>query len=255
MRIKLIVSATLLFAATLLATAQDAIQEDFKACIGVSADNFNYLDPAKVDFAHLLSAPPGLAETIDADLPELRHVDDATGLDQKMQANNDGNELDMFIFRSVLGQAFNADILKQTRILSRHLCQDATLAGARLKMQFRRPRPYETDPALHTYCQRPGNSPSYPSGHAMTGYLEALALSEILPEFRARLMARAAEYAHNRAVCGVHFPSDIAAGRYVAYALFDRMKSSPNFIQEMKEAREEIRAHFPDLFTGAGHPE
>ena len=33
-------------------------------------------------------------------------------------------------------------------------------------------------------------------------------------------MKRTNDYAHNRIVCGVHYPSDIEAGRNIAYMMF-----------------------------------
>ena len=47
----------------------------------------------------------------------------------------------------------------------------------------------------------------------MTGYLEAMILAEIVPEQReAIFFVRADDYAHNRWVCGAHYPSDTQDG-------------------------------------------
>jgi acid phosphatase (class A) len=80
----------------------------------------------------------------------------------------------------------------------------------------------------------------YPSGHALTGYLEALALIQIVPEKRDAVLARADDYAHSRVVCGVHYPSDGAASKLTAYSMMGIMMNDLRFKKEL-EARTETR--------------
>jgi acid phosphatase (class A) len=68
-----------------------------------------------------------------------------------------------------------------------------------------------------------------------------LVLAMILPEKRDAILARADEYAHNRLVCGVHYPTDIVASKSVAYAMIGLMMNDPRFIQEFDAARAETR--------------
>ena len=81
----------------------------------------------------------------------------------------------------------------------------------------------------------------YPSGHSTTGYLEALVLVMIVPEKRDAIMARADDYAHSRVVCGVHYPTDVAASKYVAYAIMGIMMNNSQFRKELEAARAETR--------------
>jgi membrane-associated phospholipid phosphatase len=81
----------------------------------------------------------------------------------------------------------------------------------------------------------------YPSGHATTGYLEALALVQMVPEKRDAILARADDYAHSRVVCGVHYPSDTAAGKLVAYSMMGIMMINPQFRKELEAAKAETR--------------
>ena len=60
----------------------------------------------------------------------------------------------------------------------------------------------------------------------------ALLLADMVPERRAELEARAAEFARQRMVCGVHFASDLAAGRQAAEWLLRALH------QEMEYSRE-----------------
>ena len=54
-------------------------------------------------------------------------------------------------------------------------------------------------------------------------------------------MARAAEYANNRVVAGVHYPSDIEGGRLTATAFAAALFASPAFQSDLAAARAELR--------------
>lgn len=75
----------------------------------------------------------------------------------------------------------------------------------------------------------------------MSGYLEALTLASILPEKKDAIFARADDYAQNRLVCGVHYPSDVAAARLLAYALFALLADDPRFAAARFAAQSELR--------------
>ena len=62
----------------------------------------------------------------------------------------------------------------------------------------------------------------------------ALTLIDLFPAQRDEILKRAAEFARNREVCGVHHPSDIEAGKKVAEKLYEKLKVNPVFTQEFK---------------------
>jgi acid phosphatase (class A) len=68
-----------------------------------------------------------------------------------------------------------------------------------------------------------------------------LVLIEMVPEKRDAILARADEYARNRLVCGVHYPSDIQASKLVAYSIHSVMDTNPQFQKELAAARVELR--------------
>ena len=110
-----------------------------------------------------------------------------------------------------------------------------------MKQYFQRPRPYQTDSTLHPVCELKQTHDSYPSGHGLTGYLEAFTLAELVPEKRPEILARADDYAHSRLACGVHYPSDIEASRRVAYVVFGYMLATPRFQRDLAQARGEMQ--------------
>lgn len=83
---------------------------------------------------------------------------------------------------------------------------------------------------------------SYPSGHAATGWLWGLILSELAPDQSARLMSRARSFGESRVVCGVHYASDVEAGRDVAAASLARLRTDPAFMADLAVARRELAA-------------
>ena len=68
------------------------------------------------------------------------------------------------------------------------------------------------------------NSPSYPSGHAFQGYFIALNLKDDYPNLETVFMKIARNVAQSRVDRGVHYPSDIKAGKDLAYKIYNQRK-------------------------------
>jgi len=201
-----------------------------------------YIDPAVLDLPSLLPDPPALGSPLNqAEIVELHQIEANRTAAQVAAAKSDEAEEDMFAYKSVLGPAFTPDSLPITAELGVHVKNEQSVAGSALKAEFARPRPYQSDKSLHPVCALTEAANSYPSGHALTGYLEAFTLAEIVPEKRADILARADDYAHNRLVCGVHYPSDVEASRRVAYVLFGYMMATPKFQHDLAAAKTEAR--------------
>lgn len=83
---------------------------------------------------------------------------------------------------------------------------------------------------------------SYPSGHAMVGWTWGLLLTELAPERADRLLVAGREMGESRALCGVHYMSDIEAGRTLASGMVARLHAEPAFNADMAKARREIAA-------------
>tara|TARA_B100002019_G_scaffold256863_1_gene240538 strand:- start:3203 stop:4780 length:1578 start_codon:yes stop_codon:yes gene_type:complete len=76
------------------------------------------------------------------------------------------------------------------------------------------------------------NSYSYPSGHTAQSYYVALKLCDRYPQLRNELFEVAEAVAQSRIDRGVHFPSDLDAGRIVANQLYQQNKTSTPVILE-----------------------
>jgi acid phosphatase (class A) len=203
-------------------------------------------DPAYVPAAQLhaeltLPAPPAVdAERTRAELAELHRIEAERTPAQVARAQADEKDETMFVFRDVLGDGFTAERLPRTAALSARVrVQEDEISGP-LKSAFQRVRPYNQDKTLHPVCKTKTKADSYPSGHALAGWLAALTLVDLAPERREAILARADAYARSRLVCGVHFASDIEASKLLAYTVHAAMQGDPAYRQDVAAARAEL---------------
>ena len=92
-------------------------------------------------------------------------------------------------------------------------------------------------PAEEGYLRTNG---SYPSGHSSIGWLWALVLTEIAPDRTDAILQRGRAFGQSRGICGVHWKSDIEAGRIIGAATFARLQSNPLFGAQLEAARAEV---------------
>jgi acid phosphatase (class A) len=128
-----------------------------------------------------------------------------------------------------------------TRVLVRSSADLFPLVGA-AKDAYKRPRPFleHEGPICVMPSEELTSSPSYPSGHAATGWLYALLLAEIDPAHADAIVQRGRAYGESRVVCGVHYYSDIEAGRTTASALVAALHGAPEFETDIASARAEM---------------
>ena len=67
------------------------------------------------------------------------------------------------------------------------------------------------------------NHPSYPSGHSCFGSAAATVLAQLFPRDAAAFEALAAESSESRVWAGIHFRSDLEAGRALGRAVAERV--------------------------------
>ena len=98
-----------------------------------------------------------------------------------------------------------------------------------------------------------GTTGSYPSGHAMTGWLWGAILAEVAPQFADALLARGVAFGESRVVCGFHYPSDVTAGRIAAAALLTRLHAEHKFQEDLGQAKNEVAALLATGHRKPGH--
>lgn len=85
-------------------------------------------------------------------------------------------------------------------------------------------------------------SGSYPSGHSTASWAWGLIFADLAPDRATEILARARAYSESRVVCGVHYPSDIEAGRLNGSAMFAALQANAEFRADMEKARTEVAA-------------
>jgi acid phosphatase (class A) len=147
-------------------------------------------------------------------------------------------------FASAIGPGFDLAKLPKTRQLLDDIGETEEVVAKAAKAFFHRERPYAVAPQLATCTpHKPGAAPSsYPSGHATRSFSMGIVLAELLPAKAQAILTRAAAYAENRVVCGVHFPSDIVAGQALGTAIAESLPQSAAFRMEFDAAKAELTA-------------
>ena len=75
----------------------------------------------------------------------------------------------------------------------------------------------------------------------MVGTISAILLAEMVPERRDALFARGWAYGEARVISGVHFPSDVEAGRILGTTLVGLMETDARFRADLEASRNELR--------------
>ncbi|MCJ2019760.1 phosphatase PAP2 family protein [Methylobacterium sp. E-065] len=122
------------------------------------------------------------------------------------------------------------------------------------KVHYRRLRPFVGNeaPICVQRTEKLADSFSYPSGHATQGWAYALILAALVPEKATAILVRGRAYGESRVVCGVHWLSDVVAGRLTGTSVFAALMGDPTFRGDMEKARAELRAAMTNAGTGAG---
>lgn len=154
------------------------------------------------------------------------------------------NAIDPFLaFSSVMGPDFTAEKRPATKALFDKTIRALGPNIGVTKDHWKRPRPFIVDPTRAT-CITPDDrlraSGSYPSGHSAIGWGWALVLAEAAPDNASAILQRGREYGDSRVVCGVHYPSDVEAGRLLASAELARLHAEPGFEAAIRAAAAEL---------------
>jgi acid phosphatase (class A) len=200
-----------------------------------------YVTPAEFDFRALLPGPPT------DDSPEHKaEVDRMLSMQadrtpaQELRCKSQ-EEVTVFAFAEVLGPWFTPSNVPQTTALMSDVYEQTRQVSGAAKIVWKRTRPPLADPRIHP-CVELERTFSYPSGHATRGIVWAMLLSEIFPEKREGLMTLGREIGTNRALAGMHYPSDVLGGQMLGEEIAHRLLANPDFRERLKAAKKECWA-------------
>jgi acid phosphatase (class A) len=212
------------------------------ALLAMPASAAKYLDVTPPDLVRLLPSPPA------NDSPQTR-----SELDELLQLQRERTPRDVDYARANIEigvQQFAGALgdeagLKKALPASVKSLFDAARADEKklldaAKMHFDRPRPVALDAHIQP-CLEPIVNMAYPSGHATWVFMTAVLLADMVPERREAIWARAEDFARQRLVGGVHYRSDIDAGRIAGTVIAAFMLASPSYRADAAVAAADLR--------------
>ncbi len=226
-----------------------------------------YITRDKFDVVQELAPPPAPGSPEERrDLATIVEMQQTSSPERIRLAERDATA-GLDAFAGVLG--LDPGRLPDVAAFFRKVGRDSQYATTIGKDCWERPRPFVLDSRIHPpgmmqqqVASRPGEentaphgagSPcpplmqtpaytfSYPSGHSTRGALTAILLAQMIPEKRNELFTRGWDFGESRVIGGVHYPSDVAAGRIDATAMAAIMLLNPDFRADLAAAKLELR--------------
>ena len=232
-----------------------------------------YIAPTSIDLTRILPPPPAPDSAGQkADIAAVLGAQKARTKAQADQVQADAKS-SIYRFSDVLGPNFTEEKLPVTTAFFKKVQKNLSAIADISKECFARPRPFVADSHVHPpgnitdaikndpkreqaaiallpadaadRCTKietpPDYSFSYPSGHSTFGTMTAIILSNMVPEKRAALYKRGWDYGQQRVVAGVHYPSDVEAGRIQASVVVAELMQNPQFQSDFAAAKTELR--------------
>ncbi|MGN6308122.1 MAG: acid phosphatase [Xanthobacteraceae bacterium] len=148
-------------------------------------------------------------------------------------------------FACTIGITISPTATPHLNMLLKRTLVDAGLATYKAKIKYNRTRPFVAAndnttcyPKDEEMLRKDG---SYPSGHSAYGWAWALILAEMVPDKADAIIQRGFQFGQNRIICGVHWQSDVNAGRVVAAAVVAQLHTNADFKAQFGAAQKEVQ--------------
>jgi acid phosphatase (class A) len=148
-------------------------------------------------------------------------------------------------FSCALDAPITEEITPNIYMLLRRSFTDAAIATFAAKNHYNRTRPFiinKTTSCTPDEEAQLAKDGSYPSGHTTIGWAWTLILAEIAPDRTDALLSRGYAFGQSRVICGVHWQSDVTAGRVLAAGVVAREHADPVFRAQIEAAAKELAA-------------
>ena len=207
-----------------------------------------YLNPKQLPNSLALLPPPPAAGSAQAaaDMETYQSTRALRNTPRRTLATQDANlkfPAAASAFSCALGIPVSQEGTPNLNMLLRRTLLDAGLATYAAKDKYNRQRPFVvTGEETCTPAEQPmlSKDGSYPSGHSSIGWAWALVLVQAAPQNMDALLQRGYAFGFSRVVCGVHWQSDVDAGRVIGAATVARLQSDETFKAQVALARDEI---------------
>ncbi|WP_259782335.1 acid phosphatase [Aestuariispira ectoiniformans] len=198
-----------------------------------------YIDPAKFDSTRFLAPPPTGIHAED-DMATVVRWQDRRTVELEKLALADSKQ-SVFRWSTVLGPEWKEENFPIAKEFFHQVYKTESNLNKQGKKKWNRARPGTINHEIKAVSKFK-NYGSYPSGHSAFSHFTAIVLADMIPEKREEIMRRGWEKAFNRVIGGVHFPSDVEAGRMLGAICAALVQDNPAFRADFEEARKEVRA-------------
>jgi acid phosphatase (class A) len=212
------------------------------------------LKSTETDPSHLLPSPPEDGSASQRkELAEVERLVKSRMPERFAQAVWDNDHEDASAFAATIGPDFDLNKLPATAKLLAVMLNDQSVVASASKVFFHRKAPVAAaGDSVVSYrdwsCDKDVKKPSdralrsYPSGHATMGYTLGIVLAALMPEKSQVILARAADYAYSREVCGDHYHSDTEASHALGNALGIMLLNNAALKPQIEASRAELLA-------------
>lgn len=218
------------------------------AMTSAPAQEAGYLDPAQLaGLTDRVPAPPVAGSATDrADRITSDRYRGLQGGDRWILATTHVElrpALALAHFDCALGTQMASVPTPRLTAIFQKVLHDADQAAERVKARSFRARPVRDDPTRPA-CQRLTEagraSPSYPSGSAAVAAAYGEVMATLVPDRAAETRRIGHAIAVSRAVCGMHYPSDVEAGEVLGRDIAREIVANPDFQADRIAAQAEL---------------
>ena len=127
--------------------------------------------------------------------------------------------------------------------LLKNTSDTTAIASTKAKSHYHRQRPfaYFNEPTpIPQSEKRYFKRNSYPSGHTIIGWTNALIFASLLPQYQTEILKRGYEYGQSRVIVGYHYQTDVDASRLISSALVTKLFQDKVFLQDFNTAKQEL---------------
>lgn len=204
------------------------------------AEDAPYLRPEQVDLTRFIAPAPTLDSPVTKDdVRTLLQIQAVRTPEQVAAANADVDRV-LSRFSDAAGTNLSRERAPRANALVDKAWKVANTIVQNAKKTWSRPRPYMSFMEVQLVVPKETTG-SYPSGHATWGMLTAIILADMIPEKAQALYERGIDFGKARLVGGVHYPSDVEAGRLVGTSLAALMLQNSAFQADFAAATQEVR--------------
>jgi len=220
---------------------------DLKAGAPAAGKLHGYLAADDIDGEAVMGPPPAMdsirGQADRQTYLETRKLAGSARWAQAIQDNDLWNGGAVVRYSCALGETLGPRTTPVTYRLLQRVELDVRTVGTPPKNHFNRTRPPIGDerPICVPREDWMKTNASYPSGHAMTGWAWALILGELQPARLGPLMQAGDAIGESRVICGVHYRSDVEAGRKLGATLVARLHADPGFRHDLAAAKAELK--------------